>query len=155
MKLRHTLFAVVASVALAGSGLARAQMMDHGFHHGEGMEFLEGLNLTDAQKQQVHDIEKSAWAQAKPAMEQLRTLHNQIISQVLTAGTTAEQIQPLLQQVETLRSQLDSARLATGLQLRAVLTPEQLTQAASTHEKLEALHDEEHAVMTGGRQGGQ
>jgi hypothetical protein len=44
---------------------------------------------------------------------------------------------------------MDSAHLTETLQLRGLLTADQLAQAAATHTKLEALHAQEHAVMAG------
>ena len=40
--------------------------------------------------------------------------------------------------------------LSQLLQARALLTPAQLAQAADTHAKLAALHEQEHAVMEQG-----
>jgi Spy/CpxP family protein refolding chaperone len=149
MNLRHLTIAAAATCALTAAGVAAAQPM--GWHHGGpgggDMEFLHGLNLTDAQKDQAKTIEKSAWAQAKPLMEQLHTLHEQFITTLLTAGSTQVQAAAIQQQEESVRAQLDTDRLGTALQLRALLTPEQLSQAADLHSKLEALHQQEHDVI--------
>ena len=152
MKLRHTLIAVAAACGLAAAGTALAQPMgghmEGGFHHGDGMELLHSLTLTDIQKKQAHQIGKNAWTQSKPIMEQLHAIHEQMETQLLTAGSiTADQLSPTVQKEEALRSQLDQIHLNTVLQIRALLTPEQLSQAASTHQKLEALHEQERAVM--------
>ncbi len=148
MTFKHAALAIVTAGMLTAAGAAIAQRPDHG--HGGAMEFLHGLNLTDAQKTQVHQIMQSNWAAAKPLMQQEHALHEQIITQLLTAGTTEEQIQPLVQQEEALRTQMDAARLSMALKVRAVLTPEQLAQASSQHEKLEALHQQEREVTGGG-----
>jgi hypothetical protein len=86
----------------------------------------------------------------KPIMKQMRSIHEQMVNQMLAAGAvTAEQLTPLVQEEEALRAQMDSAHLTETLQLRGVLTADQLAQAAATHTKLEALHAQEHAVMAG------
>jgi Spy/CpxP family protein refolding chaperone len=148
MKFRQTMMA--AGVALAVSGVALAQPMGGEFHHGGGMEFLHGLNLTDAQKAQLKEIHQAGWKQMKPIMTQMRSIHEQMVNRMLASGeVTAEALSPLVQQEETLRNQMDAIHLSQTLQMRALLTPEQLAQAASTHAKLETLHQQEHAVMAG------
>jgi Spy/CpxP family protein refolding chaperone len=149
MKLRQLLIAAAAAGALGAVG-ASAQPMGPEFHHGGGMEFLHGLNLTDAQKAQMQQIHKAGWAQMKPIMTQMRSVHEQIVNRMLAAGdVTAEDLAPLVTQEEALRNQMDSLHLSQTLQMRSVLTREQLAQAATTHTKIEALHAQEHAVMTG------
>ncbi len=148
MKFRQMMMA--AGVALAVSGVALAQPMGGEFHHGGGMEFLHGLNLTDAQKAQLKEIHQAGWKQMKPIMTQMRSIHEQMVNRMLASGeVTAEALSPLVQQEETLRNQMDAIHLSQTLQMRALLTPEQLAQAASTHAKLETLHQQEHAVMAG------
>jgi Spy/CpxP family protein refolding chaperone len=154
MTLRRTAFAALAAAALALPGLASAQPMEHGWHHGgpgDDMEFLHGLNLTDAQKEQAHSLMKAAFAQAKLLMEQMHTLREQHITLLLTAGSTKEQLAAVLHQEESVRNELDSQRLTTALQLRSLLTPEQLAQAADLHTKLEALHEQERQTIEGAR----
>jgi len=148
MKFRQMMMA--AGVALAVSGVALGQPMGGEFHHGGGMEFLHGLNLTDAQKAQLKEIHQAGWKQMKPIMTQMRSIHEQMVNRMLAAGeVTPEALSPLVQQEESLRNQMDAIHLSQTLQMRALLTPEQLAQAASTHAKLETLHQQEHAVMTG------
>jgi Spy/CpxP family protein refolding chaperone len=150
MKLRELVLAATAAGALSVSGAAVAQPMGPGFHHGGGMEFLHGITLTDAQKAQMKSIHQSGWAQMKSIMTQMRSVHEQMVNRMLAAGeVTAEALSPLVQQEESLRNQMDAIHLSETLQMRAVLTPEQLAQAASTHAKLETLHQQEHAVMAG------
>jgi Spy/CpxP family protein refolding chaperone len=131
------------------AGPLMAQPMGE-WHHGGGMEFLHGLNLSDAQKAQLKEIHEATWKTMKPIMQQMRSIHEQMVNQMLAAGTvTADQLTPLVQQEEALRTQMDSAHLNEALQLRGILTSDQLAQAAATHTKLEALHEQEHAVMKG------
>jgi Spy/CpxP family protein refolding chaperone len=142
----------IAAVVAAGfaAGPVVAQPMGQEWHHGGGMEFLHGLNLSDAQKAQVKEIHEATWKAMKPIMKQMRSIHEQMVNQMLAAGAvTAEQLTPLVQEEEALRAQMDSAHLTETLQLRGVLTADQLAQAAATHTKLEALHAQEHAVMAG------
>jgi Spy/CpxP family protein refolding chaperone len=149
MKFKDLALAASAALLLSGAGMAVAQ--EGGWHHGggEGMELLHGVSLTDAQRDQVHSIEKTGRTQMKPLMRQMFKIHEQISSDLL-AGATAEQLTSLMQQEESLRNQMDAERLALAVQVRGVLTPDQLTQAATQHAKLAALHQEEHALMSTG-----
>ena len=147
MTFKQTLIAAAAVCALGASNVAFAHPMDD--HHGmEGMEILHSLNLTDAQKTAVHEAEHTGWSQAKPIMAEMRKVHEQIATALTTAGTvTAEQLAPMVTQEEQLRTQLDQIHVATMVQIRNLLTPEQVTQAAAMHEKLAALHEQEHEIM--------
>ncbi len=149
MTIKHMLVAAVAACALSAAGAAVAGPHGGGWGGGEGMELLHSVSLTDAQKEQAHTIEKAAWASARPIMEQLRAAHEQMATAMLASGpVTAESLQPMVAQEESLRTQLDTIHLNTALQIRALLTPEQLAQAAATHAKLAALHEQEHAVVS-------
>ncbi len=146
MKIKQMMVAAAAAGALfAGAAIAHPQGR---WGHGEGMEILHSLNLTEAQKQQAHSIEKAAWAQSKPIMEEMHATHEQLATAMLASGSvTAESLAPMVTQEEQYRSQLDQIRVNTMLQIRALLTPDQLTQAAATHAKLAALHEQEHEVV--------
>jgi Spy/CpxP family protein refolding chaperone len=144
MKFKHlALGLATAGMLTAGAALAQP----HGDWHHDGMEILHGLNLTDAQKAEVHKIAEANWAQMKPVMQQMHSIHEQIVGKLTgTAAVSQADLTPLLQQDEQLRSQVDAARLSTALQIRGLLTPQQLTKAASMHQQLEALHAQERAI---------
>jgi Spy/CpxP family protein refolding chaperone len=147
MTIKHMALAIAAAGMLT-AGVARAQPAHEGHH--EGFEILRGVDLTDSQQTQVHQLMKSTWSQMKPVMEQMHSIHEQIIGDLTgSANVSQEQLAPLMQQEEQLRSQIDAAKISTALQIRGLLTPEQLTKAASIHQQLSALHEQEKAV-TGG-----
>ncbi len=141
---------VVAGLLAAGA--VQAQGMHGGPHGGMGhgyLGFLQGVTLTDAQQTRMHDIMHASWQQLKPQMQQLRTLREQIGSDLAsTAAISTPQLVALQQQAQTLQNQLDQAKLATAMQVRALLTPDQLAQAATVHAQLAALHQQEHAVLS-------
>lgn len=118
----------------------------HGGHGAFG--FLEGVTLTPEQKTQIHEIVQASWTSAKPLAQQLHADQKQI-SDLLAGGgaVNAAQLTPIQQQASQVRQQLDSQRLATALQVRALLTPAQLAQSAQTHQQLESLHQQERAVF--------
>lgn len=149
--LKTIMLAGVAAGLLA-AGSAQAQGMRPGAHgemrHGY-LGFLQGVTLTDAQQARMHDIMHAAWQQSKPQMQQLRSLREQIGGDLAsTAATSAAQLVALQQQAQTLQNQLDQARLATAMQVRALLTQDQLGQSASVHAQLSVLHQQEHAVLS-------
>ena len=147
MKFKH-LALVAATAGLLTLGVARAQPSEHGGWHHDGLEILHGLDLTDAQKAEAHKIAKANWAQMKPIMEQMHGIHEQMVTKLTSPGAVTEaDLAPLVQQEETLRSQIDTSRLSTVLQIRGLLTPAQLEKAASVHQQLEALHEQERAVV--------
>lgn len=147
MKFKFLGFGAALAGAVAIAGVAAAQPHGVGWGHGP-MEFLRGLNLTEDQKAQMRQIEKASWESMKPLMKQDHDLHEQEISALLAAGTvTADQMQPILEKEAALRTQIDSARMSTMIQLRSVLTAEQLAEAATKHTELEQLHAQEHEVM--------
>lgn len=141
---------VVAGLLAAGA--VQAQGMHGGPHGGMGhgyLGFLQGVTLSDAQQTRMHDIMHASWQQLKPQMQQLRTLREQIGSDLAsTAAISTPQLVALQQQAQTLQNQLDQAKLATAMQVRALLTPDQLAQAATVHAQLAALHQQEHAVLS-------
>jgi Spy/CpxP family protein refolding chaperone len=147
MKFKH-LALVLATAGLLTAGAAKAQPEHGGPWHHDGLEMLHGLDLTEAQKSEVHKIMQANWSQMKPVMEQARTIHEQIVTKLTgTDAVTQADLTPLVQQEETLRAQLDTARVTTALQIRGLLTPAQLAKASSTHQQLEALHEQERAIV--------
>ncbi len=136
---------LLTTAVIAFSGAAFAQGF-HGGHHEDAL--FHGVNLTDAQKDQIRTIEKAGWAQAKPTMEQVHALHEQIVARMLAPGALSEaDLAPLVTQEEQLRNQLDQIKLNSGLQMRAVLTASQLADAAAKHTQLVSLHEQERAVV--------
>jgi Spy/CpxP family protein refolding chaperone len=149
MTLRITAFAWAAAGLLTLPLAALASPMDGGWHH-EGMEFMHGVTLTDTQKQQIHQIAESAHTQMRATEQSLRTVHQQLDTAML-AGETLPQLLPIQRQEDMLREQIDAQRLAVAVQMRNVLTPDQLAQASAEHAKLASLREQEHAVMGEGQ----
>lgn len=146
MSSRKTFFALSMLAGLAASSAAVAQ----GWHGGHGgmRAIMSSLQLTSAQKQQIHTIMSDARTTNEPQMQQLASLRKQTESMMFSTGSvTAAQLAPLLAQEESIRQQLDTSRMETQLAVRAVLTSDQLAKAASTQAQLASLHDQEHALV--------
>jgi len=149
MTFQKTALAFAAVGLLAAPLRVLASPMDGGWHH-DGMEFMHGVNLTDAQKQQIHQIAETARSQTRAAEENLRAIHQQL-SAAMLSGETLQQLLPIQHQEDTLREQIDAQRLAVAVQMRNVLTPDQLAQASAEHAKLASLREQEHALMGEGQ----
>ena len=142
---RTTLFALALGVSAIAGAHAQGWGGPHGDHHMFGL--LDGVTLSDAQKEQVHSDMKAGFAAARTTMQSLHAIDDQITAMMTSSGSvSAASAMALIQQQETLRSQLDQERVAVALQVRSVLTATQLTQAAAAHSQLEALHQQEMAI---------
>ena len=141
---RTVIFAVALGLsAVAG---ARAQGWGRGGDHAM-FGLLDGVTLSDAQQQQVHDDVKAGFAATKTTRHALHALDAQITSAILApGGVSAASLAPLIQQQEQLRAQLDQERVAVALQIRQVLTSSQVAQAAQTHSQLAGLRQQEEAI---------
>jgi len=142
---------LIAAVCLAAIPLAAlAAPGGHGGHDGHrgGFSFLEGVTLTADQQTQIHQIVQASWGTAKPLAQQLRADHKQIGDLMASTGAvTQAQLAAIQTQADQIRQQLESQRLATALQVRALLTPAQLAQSAQAHAQLASLHEQERAVF--------
>jgi Spy/CpxP family protein refolding chaperone len=130
-----------ATSALAGPG-------GHEFHYDGGFGFLHGVTLTVEQKAQVHQLIQASWEQSKPVAQQLRAIRKSIVDQLASTGAIdTAKITGLQQQAAQLSDQLQAQRLNAALQVRALLTPAQLAEAAQVHQQLAALHEQEATLL--------
>ncbi len=142
--MRATLLALAASIGFTGAAAARSDELGH--HHEN--ELFQGVSLSDAQRDQVKQIERAGWEQARGTFQQMRSVHEQVMARLLAPGSVTEaDLAPLVQQEQTLRAQLDQQRLEAALQMRQVLTPQQLAEAAAKRQQLDSLRDQEHQLM--------
>lgn len=125
----------------------------HGRHGGE-LGFLAGVQLTEQQRDQMHQLMQASFGQMKPLLKQMHDLRRQLGDQLASAGSVDQgQLTGLQQQIEQLRGQIDQQRLETALQVRALLTPEQLAQAAQAHQQLQSLRQQMRNVLSQGKSG--
>ncbi len=151
-----TIMRAGVAAGLLAAGIAQAQGLYPGTHPGMRgdaphgyLGFLQGVTLTDAQQSRMHDIMHATWQQLKPQRQQLRSLREQIGGDLASPdAVSAPQLVAVQQQAQTLRNQLDQARLAAAMQVRALLTPDQLSQSATVHAQLAAVHQQERAVLS-------
>ncbi|MBV8053703.1 MAG: Spy/CpxP family protein refolding chaperone [Deltaproteobacteria bacterium] len=112
------------------------------------MMIIRQVNLTQEQQTKVHQIMGSSFAQAQPLMKQLHDIQEQIADKLMSPGTVSStDIEPLQQQENQIHQQLEEQMLSTALQIRALLTPEQLSKAAGLHSKLKSLRQQMDALV--------
>lgn len=122
---------------------------------GMALPFLiRSANLTADQETKVRAILSSHRTATRNALEQLRRAQDELADKLLAAGPIQNaDLQPHLQQIGQLREQLlqDSAQIA--LEVRAVLTPEQLAKAGQVKARMKQLQSEMHHLFErpGGR----
>jgi Spy/CpxP family protein refolding chaperone len=105
----------------------------HGMGGGAGLSFktLKALDLTNEQQTQIDAIRESHRETMKTLWSELRTIHTDITNKLLASGdVTAADFTEQSERAAQLGAQLFSERLAVGLEIRNVLTPEQLAKAA-------------------------
>ncbi len=158
MRFKRLLLALclVATPALPAAALAQP----HGpGGPGEGgplpmplMLIIRQVNLTADQQASVHQIMGANFAQAQPLMKQLRAVHDQIADKLMSTGSvTASDIAPLQQQEAQIHQQLDQQMLSTALQIRGLLTPDQLSRASALHNQLKSLRAQMDALLGDGQ----
>ncbi len=106
---------------------------------------LRGADLTPEQKTQVHHIMDTHRATFGTLFGQLRTAQGEVANKLFTSGElTAKDLEDLTLQP---REQLLQEGLKTALEVRGVLTPEQLAKAAQRKARLQALHAEMRSLL--------
>src|SRR5579864_3801114 len=107
------LVAAVAHVASSNSGGFGGHMGRHGIHGGMdalGVPLpllLKSANLTDAQKQQIHQIFESRHTARKAEYEQLKAAKEQIAAKYTSTGAvTATDLSGPVQQLTLLQAQM-------------------------------------------------
>jgi Spy/CpxP family protein refolding chaperone len=109
---------------------------------------LAGLNLTSQQQSAVAAIMKAHQSTIAPLMDQLRSEHEQVTATLLSPGNvTLADFTSLQQETAQTEQQLQQEMLKAGLEIRALLTPDQLATAAQKQKKLDELHQQMHLIM--------
>jgi Spy/CpxP family protein refolding chaperone len=118
----------------------------HFGHEGAGFPFrvLKDLDLTTEQQTQIDGIWKTHRETIRPLWSELRTIRTDITNKLLSPGeVTAADFTQQTERVAQLEAQLFRERLAAGVEVRNVLTPDQLTKAAEIMAKKQALRAEQ------------
>jgi Spy/CpxP family protein refolding chaperone len=117
-----------------------------------GMLFmlLRGANLTADQQARVREILAAHRGKSEQLVKQLRAAQEELLDRLLAPGTVqAEDLKPARQRIAQVWEQLAQDRLATALEIRGLLTPEQLARAAQVKDRYRALRAEMRALFEG------
>lgn len=118
--------------------------------HGDMMlrVLLRGVALTEAQQAQVKQIVANHRPQFEGLVSQLRSAREQLADKLYASGPVkAEDLAPLMQQIAQLRGQLSQEGLQVALEIRGVLTPEQLAKAGQTRRRFNELRAEMRGLL--------
>ena len=104
---------------------------------------LRGANLTADQKSQVQQIMANHRAALRDLFSQLRSAQDQMANKLFSTGRLQEaDLAPQVQQIAQLRNQLADEGLRVVLEIRGVLTPEQLAKASQLKSQVQSLHSQ-------------
>jgi Spy/CpxP family protein refolding chaperone len=119
-----------------------------GHTDGELWLMIRAANLTPEQQAKVRGILSTHRATTRPLIEQLRQAQQELGAKLLAPGPLPPaDLQPQLGRIGQLRGQLAQDGALAALEVRAVLTPEQLARAAQTKERLTQLREEMRQLM--------
>ena len=155
MKKRTLILAAVATTTL---GLATVHarprfgmgpgpmMMGPGGMDGPAMMLpllLRSANLTPEQEAQVQKIMADRRAQTRALVREMRAGQAALLDKLFAAGDLkANDLKPELDRLTRARAQLMDHAVTTALDIRKVLTPEQLARTAKIKDRMRALHDQ-------------
>jgi len=104
---------------------------------------LRGAKLTPDQKAQVQQIMTHHRVRFRDLFSKLRVSQDQMANKLFSPERLQEaDLAPQVQQVSQLRNQLAEEGLKVVLQIRDVLTPEQLAKASQLKSQMESLHSQ-------------
>jgi len=104
---------------------------------------LKGVDLTAEQEKHVHDIMKAHRATFRTLFRELQGTQKDVADKLFAPGDVqAGDLTAQMQRLAKLREQLMEEGLKVAIEVRGVLTPEQLTKAAEIKDRMRALHTE-------------
>jgi Spy/CpxP family protein refolding chaperone len=147
--LASTATAALAQSPSAGPGGPLGSMRGPmGRTDGELSLMIRSAGLTPEQQAKVRGILSTHRTTTRPLIEQLRQAQQELGAKLLAPGPLQPaDLQPQLARIGQLRDQLAQDGAQAALEVRAVLTPEQLARAAQTKERLSQLREEMRQLM--------
>jgi periplasmic protein CpxP/Spy len=104
---------------------------------------LRGANLTPDQKAQVQQIMANHRGRFRDLFAKLRATQDQMANKLFSAERLQEaDLAPQVQEISQLRNQLTEQGLRVVLEIRGVLTPEQLAKASQLKSQMDSLHSQ-------------
>jgi Spy/CpxP family protein refolding chaperone len=109
---------------------------------------LRSANLSADQQTKMHDILKASRTAARPIFASLRQAQQDLADRLLAPGAVGvADVQPQLDKINQLRGQLLQNSVQAALDIRAILTADQIAKAADTKDKLRQLRQEIHDLL--------
>ena len=109
---------------------------------------LRGANLTADQKAQMKQIMANHRATFQDLFSQLRAAQEQVSNKLLSPGAVRDtDLAPQTQQMAQLRNQLADEGLRVVLEIRSILTPDQLAKASQLKAQMQSLHSQMRNLM--------
>jgi len=129
-----------------------------GFHHGPGPlgfgpHMMRALDLTDAQRDQIHQIFETKREEDAGLREQMRAFHEQMRSLWSAGEPDKDAILAKWAEGQSLRARMFERTVDLRLAVRAVLTPEQIAQLQQMREKMGERFDGDGPCAGGCRHG--
>jgi Spy/CpxP family protein refolding chaperone len=144
MKLKLLMVAAVSALGICSlhaqsadaspSATSEGQHQWHAHHH----DFWKALNLTDAQRQQLHQMLQNDKSANKSLMVNLVNAQKALHEAIAKNPNDEATIRSLSATVGSARTELTVARAKIRSQLVAILTPEQKEKLAQLDQKREA-----------------
>lgn len=108
---------------------------------------LQGVGLTTEQQTQVRAILQSHHATLAGLFAKLRAANQAVADALIAPDVTPEAVTAKLDEAVAVREELMRAGLAIALEVRALLTPEQLAKAAAVKTRMRELREEMHQLL--------
>ncbi|MGA2410033.1 MAG: periplasmic heavy metal sensor [Candidatus Binataceae bacterium] len=110
--------------------------------------FLHSAGITPEQREQVKKIMDGSHPAFQALFEQLHAKRQQLDDKLFAPGAVNEgDIAKESAQIGQLQQQLADQELKVVLQIRSLLTPEQLNRVSRFHNRLESLHEQMKELM--------
>jgi len=154
--------AVLTSLVMLAGAWTLAHAQSRTYMHGpaagrgDGAMMLSLLrrsaNLTPEQDAKVREILTARRAASRALIGQLRQAQRELADRLFAPGNLqGADLGPQLQRIASLREQLVQENAKIALEVRAILTPEQLARAAQVKDRMRQRHDEMRQLMQPGR----
>ena len=109
---------------------------------------LKGVDLSPEQEAQVKTLMAGQRENLHAQFQQLRAAHEEMANKLFAPGEVkAEDLAPQMQRITNIREQLMKDGLNVMLEVRKILTAEQLAKAVQIKERMQALHEEMRSLL--------
>ena len=147
---------VLASAWAPAGAQPGAYMLGPGAGRGDGAMILplllRGANLTPEQDAKVRELLAARRAASQALVAQLREAQEELADKLFAPGTVKEaDLQPQLQKIAQLREQLMLESAKVALEVRSLLTSEQLGRAAQVKDRMRQLQSELRQLWQSGK----